>query len=144
MVKLCIIKSTENPTDWVNGLAVVEKPNRQLRVCLDPWLLINVIKYEHQHLRNFITKIQCLLSLKPRCFLWILTNRSRWGMLTCPNVRYSLRTLSFQKITLRTHSARKSNKKIFCQRCSLSVNWLYRRCQFVKWKFGRCQLTTLW
>ena len=38
------------PTDWVNGLVVVEKQNGKLRVCLDPRPLNKVIKREHLHL----------------------------------------------------------------------------------------------
>ena len=30
-----IIEPIEKPTDWVNGLVIVEKPNGKLRICLD-------------------------------------------------------------------------------------------------------------
>ena len=31
-----IITRIMEPTDWVNSLVIVEKPNRKLRICLDP------------------------------------------------------------------------------------------------------------
>ena len=40
----------EKPTDWVNRLVIVEKPNGKLRICLDPQPLNNAIKREHLHL----------------------------------------------------------------------------------------------
>ena len=49
MVDLYITEPVQKPTDWVDGLAVVEKPNRKLRVCLDPGSLNKVIKLENLH-----------------------------------------------------------------------------------------------
>ena len=50
MVDLDIIEPIKKPTDWVNGLVVVKKPNGKLRVCLDPRSLNKAIKLEHLHL----------------------------------------------------------------------------------------------
>ena len=36
MVDLDIIEPIKKPTDWANGLLIVEKPNGKLRICLDP------------------------------------------------------------------------------------------------------------
>ena len=36
MVDLDKIDPVDEPTDWVNGLVIVEKPNGKLRICLDP------------------------------------------------------------------------------------------------------------
>ena len=49
MVKMGIIKPVHEPTDWVNSLAVVEKPNGKLRICLDPKDLTKAIKRHHFH-----------------------------------------------------------------------------------------------
>ena len=38
------------PTDWVDSLVVVEKPNGSLRICLDPRDLNKAIKREHYRL----------------------------------------------------------------------------------------------
>ena len=50
MVDLNIIEPIDEPTDWVNGLVIVEKPNRKLWICLDPQPLIQAIEQEHLHL----------------------------------------------------------------------------------------------
>ena len=50
MVDLNIIEPIDEPTDWVNGLVIVEKPNRKLWICLDPQPLIQAIEWEHLHL----------------------------------------------------------------------------------------------
>ena len=42
-----IIVPAEEPTDWVNSLVVIEKPNDSLRVCLDPRDLNKEIRREH-------------------------------------------------------------------------------------------------
>ncbi|GBL80021.1 Uncharacterized protein K02A2.6 [Araneus ventricosus] len=43
-----IISAVNKPTDWVDSLIVVEKPNGKLRICLDPRNLNKVIKREHR------------------------------------------------------------------------------------------------
>ena len=47
MVKMEIITSIEEPTDWVSSLVIVEKPNGQLQICLDPQHLNQAIKRLH-------------------------------------------------------------------------------------------------
>lgn len=42
-----IISPVDYPTDWVNNLQIVEKPNGKLRICLDPKPLNACIKREH-------------------------------------------------------------------------------------------------
>ena len=42
-----IITPIEEPTDWVSSLVIAEKPNGQLRICLDPWCLNQAIKHPH-------------------------------------------------------------------------------------------------
>ena len=50
MVDLDITEPVQKPTDWVNGLVLVEKLNGKLRICLDPRPLNKAIKREHIHL----------------------------------------------------------------------------------------------
>ena len=50
MVDLNIITPVTEPTDWVNSLVVVEKPNGSLRICLDPRDLNQAIKRQHYKL----------------------------------------------------------------------------------------------
>ena len=47
MDDLDILEPIEKPTDWVNGLVIVENPNGKLRICLDPRALNNAIKRKH-------------------------------------------------------------------------------------------------
>ena len=43
-VEMKIIQAINEPTDWVNNLILVEKPNGSLRICLDPKELNKAIK----------------------------------------------------------------------------------------------------
>ena len=47
MVRQGIIAAVEGHSDWVNSLAIREKPNGSLRICLDPKDLNKAIKQEH-------------------------------------------------------------------------------------------------
>ena len=40
----------DEPTDWVNGLVIVEIPNKKLRICIEPRTLNQTIKQKHLHL----------------------------------------------------------------------------------------------
>ena len=44
MIKLHIIEPVVEPTEWVNAMVIVEKPNGKLRICLDPRPLNKAIK----------------------------------------------------------------------------------------------------
>lgn len=60
MVQDGIISPVEYPTDWVNNLQVVEKPNGDLRICLDPKPLNVCIKREHfliPTINDFVSKL---------------------------------------------------------------------------------------
>ncbi|GBN77551.1 Retrovirus-related Pol polyprotein from transposon opus [Araneus ventricosus] len=47
LVQLGIVSPVNKPTEWVNSLVIVEKPNGKLRICLDPRNLNKAIKREH-------------------------------------------------------------------------------------------------
>lgn len=47
LVKEGIISEITEPTEWINNLQVVEKPNGKIRLCLDPRPLNECIKREH-------------------------------------------------------------------------------------------------
>ena len=34
--RMRVIEKVSEPTEWVNSLVVVEKPNKKVRLCLDP------------------------------------------------------------------------------------------------------------
>ncbi|GFX07565.1 uncharacterized protein K02A2.6 [Trichonephila clavipes] len=54
------IKSKVKPIDWVQSLVIVEKPNGNLRLCLDPRDLNKVIKREHYQIpcTDIISKLE--------------------------------------------------------------------------------------
>ena len=47
MEVLGVINKVNEPTDWVSSLAIIEKPDGNLRVCLDPKPLNKAIKRQH-------------------------------------------------------------------------------------------------
>ena len=47
MLKMNIIASTEEPTDWVNSMVVVKKTNGNLRIYIDQRNLNKAIKQPH-------------------------------------------------------------------------------------------------
>lgn len=47
------IERVDGPSDWVSSLVVREKPNKTLRVCIDPQELNKVIKEEHHPIPVF-------------------------------------------------------------------------------------------
>lgn len=47
MLRLEIFSTVEEPTDWVNSVVIVEKPNGSIRMCFDPKDLNQAIKREH-------------------------------------------------------------------------------------------------
>ena len=42
-----VIRNVDEPTDWENPMVIVGKPNKKLRICLDPRNLNTAIKREH-------------------------------------------------------------------------------------------------
>ena len=50
LVQTGVLVKAERPTDWVLPLVIVEKPNGDLRLCLDPMDLNEYIRREHCHL----------------------------------------------------------------------------------------------
>ena len=47
-----IIAKVTEPIEWVNALVCVEKPNGNLRVCIDPKALIDCIKRPYYPMRT--------------------------------------------------------------------------------------------
>ena len=47
MLKINIIAPIEAPRDWINSMVVVEKPNGNLWICIDPRNLNQAIKRPH-------------------------------------------------------------------------------------------------
>lgn len=47
MEKMQVIERVIKPTKWVSSIVIVEKPNKKLRICLDPRNLNNAIQRSH-------------------------------------------------------------------------------------------------
>ena len=47
-----IINKIEQPTEWVNPIVVVRKPNGDVRICLDPVDLTKAVKERTLTLKN--------------------------------------------------------------------------------------------
>ena len=52
MEKLGVIVRQEEPTEWVNSLVVVQKPNGSVRLCIDPRDLNAAMKRSHCHMKT--------------------------------------------------------------------------------------------
>ena len=52
MERLKVIERVHEPTDWVNSMVIVTKPNGKLRICIDPRDLNKAIKREHYPMRT--------------------------------------------------------------------------------------------
>ena len=52
MEKLDVIEKLHEPTEWVNSMAVVTKPNGKLRICIDPRDLNQAIRREYYLMRT--------------------------------------------------------------------------------------------
>ena len=60
MEKRNIIERVCEPTEWVNSLVVVQKPNGKLRVCLDPKDLNKAIKRHYHHIPTAEDILSCM------------------------------------------------------------------------------------
>lgn len=61
-----VVHMVKEPTDWVNSIAIVEKPNGSLRFCLDPRQINKAIKWEHFHYMYGKCKMVGQARCKPR------------------------------------------------------------------------------
>lgn len=52
MEEIGVIVKQHEPTEWVNSMATVQKPNGKLRICIDPRDLNKAILREHYPLRT--------------------------------------------------------------------------------------------
>ena len=52
MDRLGVIERVQEPTDWVNSMVIVTKPNGKLRICIDPRDLNKAIKREHYPMKT--------------------------------------------------------------------------------------------
>ena len=109
MVDLDITEPIEKPTDWINSLVIVEKPNGKLRICPDPRPLNNAMKLEHLHLP---TAEEIFSQISGACFFSKLDASSGyWQIKVDEESSYLLAfgtplgRYRFKKLPYRIHSA---------------------------------------
>ena len=64
MEKRGVIRKVEEPTDWVNSMAFVEKPDGSLCICSDSRHLCKAIKRERFQLPSFENITTCMANAK--------------------------------------------------------------------------------
>jgi hypothetical protein len=52
MTEMGVVVKQEDPTDWVNSMVTVIKPNGRIRICIDPRDLNKAILREHYPLKT--------------------------------------------------------------------------------------------
>ena len=51
MERLDVIEKVTEPTDWLNSMVTIIKPDGSLHICIDPHHLNEVIQREHYHMQ---------------------------------------------------------------------------------------------
>ena len=92
-----VIKKVTKPTDWVNSLVTVEKPNGSIRICLDPKDLNDAIKRPHYPNK---TLDRCKDFFKIRCQIRLLVHRSYRKIFISDYISNTLWTVSLLTATL--------------------------------------------
>ncbi|KAK2716071.1 hypothetical protein QYM36_010595 [Artemia franciscana] len=77
-VILTVIEKVLQPTDWVNAVVVIEKPDKSLRVCIDPHDLNKAIKRPHHPMPTFNEAI--LRHAGPKFFTKLDTHHGYWSL----------------------------------------------------------------
>ena len=117
MKRNSVMKKIEEPTDCVNSLVLVKKPDGSLRICLDPRDLNKAIKKEHYQLPTF-AEIASRLTGATR-FKKLEANKGDWRIpldeqsskLTTTNTPYG--RYCFLRLPYGLHSAQEEfHKKI--------------------------------
>ena len=118
MEKLQVVKKVDEATEWVNSMTVTEKPNGQIRVCLDPTDLNKAIIREHSPLpsdEEIMTKLggsKLFSKLDARDGYWQVPLTEKASLLTTFNTligRYRYTRLPF---------GLKSSNEVFQKRMS--------------------------
>ena len=104
MEKSDVIAKVATPTEWVNSLVVVEKPNGKLRVCLDPLHLNQAIQRPHYPMRTLddilpqLSGATVFTKLDARSGYWTIKLEEESSFLTTFNTpfgRYRFKRLPF-------------------------------------------------
>lgn len=115
-----IIERVEGPTDWCNNLVIVEKPDKSLRLCLDPKELNKCILRERylipspEEIYNNLAgkKVFTVLDMKDGFFQVMLDDKNKLCTFGTPYGRYRFKRLPFG-ISSAPEVMQRINTKIF-------------------------------
>ena len=113
-----VIRKVDEPMDWVNSMVIVEKPNKKLRICLDPRNLNTAIKREHFQLPT-IEEITSRMS-GAKIFSKLDGNNSYWQLKLDPESQLltTFNTPYGRYCYLRTPFGIKSAQEVYQKRIS--------------------------
>ena len=83
MEDMRVIPMQVEPTEWVNSLVTVVKPNGKLCVCLDPRDLNKILQKEHypmntiEKVATYLSDVTCPVLFQPGCQQWVLAVETR-------------------------------------------------------------------
>lgn len=110
-----IIVKVSEPTDWVNSLVLVEKPNGTLHICLEPRDLNKAMKLEHYRLPvledviSNLKGVRYFSKLDARSGCWQIKLDESSSVLTSFNTPYD--RYHFTRMPFGIHSAQEVLKK---------------------------------
>ena len=99
-----VIVKQDEPTDWVNSMVTVVKPNGKLRICMDPKDLNKAIKREHYPMKTIeeilplMSNAQIFSKLDASCGFWqceLDEQSQKLCTMNTPLGRYSFRRLPY-------------------------------------------------
>ena len=114
-----IVSRVTKPTDWVNSLVIVQKPNGNLRICLDPKDLNKAIKRPHYPMPTLedalskTTNAKYFSKLDARSGYWQLKLSEESSLLTTFNTpfgRYRFHRLPFGLVSSQDEFQRKMDE----------------------------------
>jgi hypothetical protein len=114
-----VIAKVTRPTDWVNSLVVVEKPNGKLRICLDPKDLNIAVKRPHYAmptLEDALAKIpgaKYFSKLDAKSGYWQMTLSTKASFMTTfnsPFGRYRFLRMPFGLVSAQDEFQRKMDE----------------------------------
>ena len=120
MQRLDIIEPVNEPTEWVNPLIIVEKPNGKPQICLDPKHLNQAIKHQHyklptaEELFSEIHHAKFFSKLGPGSGYWQIKVHEESSKLLTLSTPFS--RLRFNRLPYRIHSASEVFQKYIKER----------------------------
>lgn len=104
MIKLGVIQREDAPTDWVSNIVIVERPDKKIRVCLDPYHLNLAVRRCHfqlptlDEIASSMSGAVCFSKLDAKKGFWMLKldeNSSKLCTFATPFGRYRFMRMPF-------------------------------------------------